>query len=70
VNRNAAQGILQPLVARPHVDFPIIHYEDNTLLLMQANANQASLSQSSSQFFCNMPIHVNYNKSRVIPINI
>lgn len=39
VNRAASQGLLHPPIPQQNGDYPVIQYADDTLLIMQADAN-------------------------------
>jgi len=53
------------------MDFPIIQYADDTLLLLQADARQLiCLKSLLNTFAASTGLHVNYNKSSLIPINV
>jgi hypothetical protein len=39
VNQAASQDLIQAPIAQPMVDFPIVQYADDTLLIMKAYAN-------------------------------
>ena len=53
------------------MDFPIIQYANDTLLLLQADARQLiCLKSMLNTFAASTGLHVNYNKSSLIPINV
>jgi hypothetical protein len=53
------------------MDFPIVQYADDTLLLFQADANQLVYLKALLHIFAaSTGLHVNYGKSSMIPINM
>jgi len=53
------------------IDFPIVQYADDTLLLLQADARQlVCLKSLLNTFATSTGLHVNYSKSSMIPINM
>lgn len=72
VNKAKDQGILNlPIPLRYTVDFPIIQYADDTLLIMEACARQLwALKAILHTFGDSTGLKVNYAKSMLVPINI
>lgn len=71
INRAAAMGLLRRPVPTPDDDFPVIQYADDTLFIMEAEANQLFFLKGILQsFFESTGLKVNYHKSQMIPINV
>ena len=71
VNKAFGLGLLQAPLPIPDMDFPIIQYANDTLLLLQADARQLiCLKSLLNTFAASTGLHVNYNKSSLIPINV
>ena len=65
------EGTLIAPLPIPGSDFPIIQYVDDTLLVMQACPNQlVALKGLLHEFAAATGLHVNYNKSCILPINV
>ena len=71
VNDACRQGFLLIQIPQPFNDFPIIQYADDTLMLMQADANQlAHLKVILDDFATLTGLKVNFSKSSMFSINI
>ena len=71
VNHFYREGSLIPPLPIPDMDFPIVQYADDTLLIMQASEAQLLLLKSLlADFGRATGLHVNYAKSCIMPINI
>ena len=71
VNDACIQGYLQIPITQPSNDFPIIQYADDTLMLMQADANQlAHLKVILDDFATSTGLKVNFSKSSMYSINV
>lgn len=64
INRAATMGLLRRPVPTPDDDFPVIQYADDTLFIMEAEANQLFFLKGILQsFFESTSLKVNYHKS-------
>jgi hypothetical protein len=72
VNKANDCGILRlPLPNACGVDFPIIQYADDTILVMEACPKQLFFLKSMLNSFVEPTgLHVNYHKSNIYPINV
>ena len=71
VNDACRQGFLLIQIPQPFNDFPIIQYVDDTLMLMQADANQlAHLKVILDDFATLTGLKVNFSKSSMYSINV
>jgi hypothetical protein len=72
VNDLKNQGLLSlPIPERAGVDFPIVQYADDTLLIMETCPAQLFvLKNLLHSFAASMGLKVNYNKSVLVPLNI
>jgi hypothetical protein len=72
VNRAFRLNILQhPLSKDFGQDYPIVQYDDDTLIILPANARQLlTLKGLLRSFADSIDLRVNYNKSFMFPINI
>jgi hypothetical protein len=72
VNDLKNQGLQSlPIPERAGVDFPIVQYADNTLLIMEACPDQLFvLKNLLHSFVASMGLKVHYNKSVLVPLNI
>jgi hypothetical protein len=66
------QGLLDtPLNCSSFPDFPVIQYEDDTLIVMKANTGQLFCLKSLLHSFAESTgLKVNYSKSNMFPINM
>jgi len=71
INKAYRDGLLRAPLPIDDMDFPIVHYANDTLLLLQADANQLfCLKALLHTFAISTGLHVNYGKSSMIPINV
>lgn len=71
VNKASSMGLLSIPIPQPNSEFPIIQYADDTLLIMEANAQQLFFLKGILQSFSQSTgLKVNYAKSQIIPINV
>jgi hypothetical protein len=71
VNKASGQGLLKAPLPHNFDEFPIIQYADDTLLVLQANANQLFfLKALLNSYETASGLKVNYMKSQMIPINV
>jgi len=71
VNRAAEQNFLHAPIPQPDIDFPIVQYADDTLLIMQADSQQLFFLKSLLNTFASSTgLKVNYKKSQILPINV
>ena len=71
VNKAFRDGLLQAPLPIDGMDFPIVQYADDTLLLLQADEHQlVFLEALLNTFATSTGLHVNYSKSSMIPINV
>jgi hypothetical protein len=65
-------GLLEPPLNCPScLDFPVIQYADDTLIVMKANASQLFYLKSLLHSFAESTgLKVNYSKSNMFPINM
>jgi hypothetical protein len=71
VNQLLVEGILQAPLPIMNVDFPIVQYADDTLVIMQACPLQLlALKDLLEKFAQATGLRVNYSKSSMMPINV
>jgi hypothetical protein len=71
VNDLLLQGIISYPITTHDLDFPIIQYADDTLLIMLADLVQLrALKEALGKFSVSTGLKINYAKSRMIPINV
>jgi hypothetical protein len=71
VNRLANNGVLTPPLPISNVDFPIVQYADDTLLILQACPIQLLALKELLQIFSSATgLKVNYAKSCLMPVNV
>lgn len=71
VNKAASMNLLKAPIPHEVDEFPIKQCVDNTLLLLQADANQLFfLKALLHSFETSSGLKVNYGKSQLIPINV
>jgi hypothetical protein len=71
VNNLLHNELLQLPIITGDPNFPILQYADDTLLIMQADANQLEiLKEALCNFSKSTGLYVNYHKSFLLPINI
>ena len=72
LNNAMDQGLLQkPLNCPACPDFPVIQYAADTLVILQADANQLICLKAPLHTFAeSTSLKVNYHKSNMIPINM
>lgn len=72
MNKAYNQGLFKlPLPNRDIHHFPVIQYDDDTLLFMQADARQLFCLKALLQSFADSTgLRVNYHKSCLVPINV
>jgi hypothetical protein len=70
VNDMVMQGTLSRPIETNDMDFPIIQYADDTLLIMLADLDQVSaLKITLEKYSKSTGLRINYNESQMIPIN-
>jgi hypothetical protein len=71
VNSLLQQGVLSCLIDTYDMDFPIVQYADDTLLIMLADLLQIrALKESLGKFSISTGLKINYAKSQMVPINV
>lgn len=71
VNKAFHDGSLTSPLPQAHPDFPIVQYADDTIMIMEADAQQLLyLKNLPDQFADSTGVIVNYGKSQMIPINM
>jgi hypothetical protein len=71
MNQAASQNIIQAPIAQRMDDFTIVQYADDTLLFMQADAQQLFFLNELLNCFTQSPgLRVNYQRSQMLPINV
>jgi hypothetical protein len=71
VNDLLRQGVISYPITTHDLDFPIIQYADNTLLIMPADLVQLrALKEALGKFSVSTGLKINYAKSQMIPINV
>jgi hypothetical protein len=72
INKAEEMGLLRlPIDVGYSLDFPIIQYVDDTLLIMKACPQQLFVLKSILNTFADsIGLKVNYSKSNMIPINL
>jgi hypothetical protein len=71
VNKLFQENIFKAPLPIPNLDFPMIQYADNTLLIMQAcPAQLLALEELLENFAQATGLRVNYEKSAMMPINV
>jgi hypothetical protein len=71
VNGLFHSGVLVAPLNIPNTDFPIVHYADDTLLILQACPTQLTALKEILEIFAQATgLRVNYTKSCLIPINV
>jgi hypothetical protein len=71
VNKLFQDNILSAPLPIPNLDFPIVQYADDTLLILQAcPAQLLALKETLETFAQATGLRVNYAKSAMMPINV
>jgi hypothetical protein len=71
INELMSQGLLHMPIATNDVDFPIVQYADDTLLIMPADISQVrALKNALHRYSLSTGLRINYGKSQLIPINV
>jgi hypothetical protein len=71
INKLFQEGVLSAPLPIPNIDFPIVQYADDTLIVLQACPRQLlGLKETLEQFAQATGLRVNYGKSAMMPINI
>jgi hypothetical protein len=72
INMTHSMGLLQvPIPSYEHVGFPIIQYDDDTIILMKASQMQLLCLKSILENFAQSTgLRVNYSKSGLVPLNM
>jgi hypothetical protein len=72
INKARQQNLLQlPLTENCGQDFPIVQYDDDTLLIMEACPRQLFFHRTVlNSYATSTGLRVNYNKSSMYPINV
>jgi hypothetical protein len=71
VNSLLQQGVLSCLIDTYDMDFPIVQYADDMLLIMPADLLQIrALKEALGKFSVSTGLKINYAKSQMVPINV
>jgi hypothetical protein len=71
VNDLVRQGITSRPTETNDMDFPIIQYVDDTLLIMPADLTQlCALKEALERYSLSTGLKISYGKSQLIPINV
>jgi hypothetical protein len=71
VNDLVLQGVLHRPIETNDLDFPIIQYADNTLLIVPADSAQIMvLKEILVKFSKSTGLKINFHKSQMLPINV
>jgi hypothetical protein len=72
MENKADMGLLKlPIPMNCNSDFPIIQYADDTLIILEGDARQLHFLKSVlNSFSSSAGLKVNFNKSRMVPINM
>lgn len=72
INKAKDMNLLKlPIPLQSSRDFPVIQYADDTLIVLEGDANQLFFLKSLLQNFSESTgLRVNYNKSMMLPVNI
>lgn len=71
INKAASMNFLRKPIPQPTDDFPIVQYADDTLMLLQADANQLVFLKALLHSFAESTgLRVNYRKSQMYSINV
>jgi hypothetical protein len=71
VNDLLRQGIISRPIETADMDFPIIQYADDTLLIMLDDLTQlCALKEALEKYSLSTGLKINYGKSQLIPINV
>jgi hypothetical protein len=71
VNSLLQQGVLSCSIDTYDMDFPIVQYADDTLLIMPADLLQIrALKEALGKFSVSTGLKINYAKSQMVPINV
>ncbi|XP_071678962.1 uncharacterized protein [Lolium perenne] len=71
VNDMVVQGNLSLPIITNDVDFPIIQYADDTLLILPADKLQLiELKETLRKFSISTGLRINFDKSQMVPINV
>ena len=71
INKARAMGLLNlPIPMEHNLDFPVVQYADDTLIIAEGCTKQLFFLKSLlNTFFLTTGLKVNFNKTRMIPIN-
>jgi hypothetical protein len=65
------QGVLHRPIETNNLDFPIIQYVDDTLLIVSADSAQiVVLKETLVKFSKSTGLKINFHKSQMLPINV
>ena len=72
INEAYREGIIQlPFPATGQMDYPIVQYADDTILLMPACPQQAMIIEDIlTKYAQSIGLKINFHKSTLIPINL
>lgn len=71
INKAAQLGHLKLPIPGPSLDFPIIQYADDTLIILEASATQLFFLKGILQSFSDSTgLRINFAKSMMLPINL
>jgi len=72
VNKGKDLGLLRlPFPLNSNLDFPIVQYADDTLIIMETDSRQLMFLKSLLNTFANCTgLKVNYRKSMMLPVNL
>jgi hypothetical protein len=71
LNDLVMQGLLSLPIITNDPDFPIVHYADDTLLILPADKDQLMLiKEVLRKFSMSTGLKINFDKSQMLPINV
>jgi hypothetical protein len=72
INKAFTDGILQaPFSHTYQMDFPVVQYANDTLIIMKAcNAQVLAMKDILQKYADSTGLHINFHKSSIIPINL
>ena len=71
INDAFARGLIELPLPRDNVDFPVVQYADDTILVMRACTDQATRMKGILEdYAAAVGLKINFHKSTLIPVNI
>lgn len=71
LNKAAQLGFLRLPIPAPSLDFPIIQYAGDTLIVLEASTTQLFFLKGVFQSFSDsISLKINFSKSMMVPINL